>query len=68
MPYEQIYSKNDFLKVMPIGLPITQNGIVRRIGCSVPTAKKYLAQLEADGKVRQVLVIDSFNVNWERVV
>jgi DNA-binding IclR family transcriptional regulator len=68
MPYEQTYTVDDFLNAMPIGIPITQNGIVKRVGCSVPTAKKYLAQLEEQGKVRQVPVIGSYNINWERVV
>lgn len=67
MPYEQIYTEDNFLSVMPLNTPITQNSIVKLVGCSVPTVKKYLKQLEEQGKVRQVPVIGSYNVNWERI-
>lgn len=67
MPFKQIYTEDEILQVMPLNTPITQNSITRFVGCSVPTAKKYLKQLEKGGKVRQVPVIGSYNINWERV-
>jgi predicted transcriptional regulator len=68
MPYNQIYTEDDFLNAMPLNTPITQNSITRLVGCSVPTTKKYLKQLEATGQVRQMNVIGSYNVNWERII
>lgn len=68
MPYEQVYTEYDFLNVMPLNTPVTQNYVTRLVGCSVPTAKKYLNQLEITGQVRRVPVIGSYNVNWERIV
>jgi hypothetical protein len=65
--FQQVYSKDDFLYAMPLNTPITQNGIVKILKCSVPTAKKYLNQLEATGQVRQVSIIGSHNVNWEKI-
>jgi len=65
--FRQTYTGDDFLNAMPLNTPITQNGIVKLLKCSVPTAKKYLKQLKEQGKVQQVPVIGSYNINWERV-
>jgi len=51
MTFKQIYTKNDFLKAIPIGNLVSYNYITEMVECSVPTARKYLRQLEKEGKI-----------------
>jgi FaeA-like protein len=65
---EQTYSKDDFFHAMPINTPITQSRVVKCVGCSESTARKYLRQLEKQGNVLKVPIRGSYNVYWKRIM
>jgi hypothetical protein len=68
MLLEQTYSKDDFFHAMPFNTPITQNRVVKFVGCSESTARKCLRQLEKQGNVLKVPIRGSYNVYWKRIM
>jgi DNA-binding Lrp family transcriptional regulator len=61
------FTENDFLNVMKVNTPMTQNSIAKRIKCVNETAGTYLKKLEEQGKVRKITVIGGRDINWERI-
>jgi DNA-binding Lrp family transcriptional regulator len=65
--FQHKFTENDFLNVMKVNTPMTQNSISKRMKCVNETAGTYLKKLEEQGKVRRIEVIGGRDVNWERV-
>lgn len=59
MAFTDQYKKEDFLAVLDSN-PKATTVIAKKIGCARNTAKKFLAELEAEGKVKQVEIEGGF--------
>lgn len=67
MTFEQQYTEDDFLKVIPYTTPISIASIVKAIGCGKNTAKRYLAELEREHKITRANIQGSIHYGYIRV-
>lgn len=65
MAYTQQYKKEDFLAVVD-STPKATTLIAKRVGCARNTAKKFLEELEAERKIKQVEIEGGFYA-WVKV-
>jgi predicted transcriptional regulator len=56
MVYKSKYTKDDFLRVLSTTIPKSTTDIQLEVGCSKSTAKNFLEEREADGKVQRFKV------------
>lgn len=67
MTFEQKYTESDFLKVIPYTTPISIAYIISEIGCGKNTAKRYLAILEQENKIKRCTIEGSIHYGYVRV-
>lgn len=59
MSFTDQYKKEDFLAVLNSN-PKATTVIAKKVGCSRNTAKKFLAELEAEGKIKEIEIEGGF--------
>lgn len=67
MTFEQQYTEDDFLKVIPYTTPKSIAAILNEVGCGKNTAKRYLAKLEEENKIKRCTIEGSIHYGYVRV-
>lgn len=67
MTFEQQYTEDDFLKVIPYTTPKSIAAILNEVGCGKNTAKRYLAKLEQKHEIARRTIEGSIHYGYVRV-